>query len=119
MLDDILQLLHQNISHRIWFISDLQQSILERLLPLSDTVKAHFYGRAHIGYRVWVGQNCYRNIPYVDDQKISQTDVAFFENIRGNAVRPVFVEIYEKGGHGILFSNHTQRKWEEVFFVNV
>ncbi|HZJ56847.1 MAG TPA: metallophosphoesterase, partial [Clostridia bacterium] len=29
MFDDILQLLHQNISHRIWFISDLQQSIPE------------------------------------------------------------------------------------------
>ncbi|MGI6371786.1 MAG: hypothetical protein ACOX1R_01120 [Caldicoprobacterales bacterium] len=118
MLDDILQLLHQNISHRIWFISDLQQSILERLLPLPDNVKTHFYGHAHIGDKVWVGKDCYRKISYVDDHNIPQIDVASFENIRGNAVRSVFFEIYQKGGYGILFRNHTLAKWEEVFFIN-
>ena len=35
MLDDILQLLHQNISHRIWFISDLHNDSRKRC-PLID-----------------------------------------------------------------------------------
>ena len=92
--------------------------LLERLLPLPDNVKTHFYGHAHIGDKVWVGKDCYRKISYVDDHNIPQIDVASFENIRGNAVRSVFFEIYQKGGYGILFRNHTLAKWEEVFFIN-
>ena len=78
MLDDILQLLHQNISHRIWFISDLQQSISRTGYCHSpDNVKTHFvwsrpYRRQGGGQGLLLSQNS----PYVDDHNIPQIDVA-------------------------------------------
>lgn len=89
-----------------------------RMLPLPDNVRIHFYGHAHIGDAVWAGKDCYRKISMVDWQDIVQINVASLESFRGSAIRSVFMEIYEDGTYGVLFRNHTERKWEEAYLID-
>lgn len=104
-------------SHYAFPGGNRESEILGKLMPLPDNVKIHFYGHAHIGDRVWAGKDCFRKISWVDDQDIQQINVASLENIRGNAIRSVFFEIYADGRYGILFRNHTLEKWDEIYLI--
>lgn len=95
-----------------------QAQLQGRMLPLPDNVRIHFYGHAHIGDAVWAGKDCYRKLSMVDWQDIVQINVASLENFRGSAIRSAFLEIYEDGTYGVLFRNHTEGKWEEVYLVD-
>jgi len=105
-------------SHYAFSGGNRPADLLDRMLPLPDNLVAHFYGHAHIGDRRCVGKDCYRKISTVDNQRIPQIDVASLENHRGNAVRSVFLEFYKDGGYGILFRNHTEKKWDEIYLIN-
>ena len=80
-------------------------------------MKLHFYGHAHIGDTAWAGKDCFKKISCVDNQNIPQIDIASLENIRGNAVRSAFFEIYEDENYAVLFRNHSEKKWEEIYIV--
>lgn len=104
-------------SHYAFPGGNRESGILEKVMPLPDNVKIHFYGHAHIGDRKWAGKDCFRKISWVDDHDIQQINVASLENMRGSAIRSVFFETYEDGRYGILFRNHTLRRWDEIYLI--
>jgi hypothetical protein len=87
------------------------------LLPLPPTVRLHLYGHAHIGDAAWAGKDRFRKIACIDDHDIVQVDVASLENDRGNATRSAILEIYRDLSLGILFRNHSTRRWEGALFL--
>ena len=104
-------------SHYAFAGGNRPSALLDYLLPLPGNVKIHFYGYAHIGDSVWAGKDCFRKIACVDSQNIPQINASSLEDIRGSAVRSVFLEIYEDGGYGVLFRNHSKKKWEEAYII--
>lgn len=89
--------------------------LMAHMLPLPENVRMHFYGHAHIGDTVFAGKDCYRKIACVDGAPIVQVDVASLENIRGNSIKSVILEIYPDGGAAVLFRNHSSRCWDELY----
>lgn len=106
------------MGHYSFLGGNREAPLQSRMLPLPDNVRIHFYGHAHIGDAVWAGKDCYRKLSAVDWQDIVQINVASLENFRGSAIRSAFLEIYEDGTYGVLFRNHTQKKWEEAYLVD-
>lgn len=106
------------VSHYAFSGGNRPSELQDRLLPLPGNVKVHFYGHAHIGDKQWAGKDCYRKIACIDNQSIPQINVSSLENRRGNAVRSVFLEIYNNNSLGIYFRNHSNKKWEEYFLIN-
>ncbi len=103
-------------SHYSFAGGNRSSDFMSRLLPLSDNVKIHFYGHAHIGDYEWAGKNACRRISWVDWHDIPQINVSSFENIRGDFCRSVFLHIYEDNTMGIFFRNHDEGKFIECYF---
>jgi predicted phosphodiesterase len=106
------------VSHYAFSGGNRPSQLQDRLLPLPENVKMHFYGHAHIGDKQWAGKDCYRKLACVDDQNIPQINISSLENRRGNAVRSALLEVYEDISFGIYFRNHSEKKWEEYYFLN-
>ena len=86
------------------------------LLPLPQNLMAHFYGHAHIGDFVWAGQNALRQVSTVTGSRITQFDIASFENVRGSTVRSALLEWYGDSSYGVFFRDHVGHIWEKAFF---
>ena len=104
-------------SHYAFAGGNRESKFLNNFFPLPQNILLHLYGHAHIGDAVWAGKDCYRKISWVDGHDVPQVDVASLENLRGNAVRSVFVEI-GNGSIAVKFRNHSQQKWDGVFVQN-
>lgn len=91
--------------------------LLEQLLPLPKNLFLHFCGHAHIGDKAWAGHNAHRKIAGVDDHAVVQVNVSSLEEGRGSAIRSVFLEWYEDGSAGVLFRNHSLRRWDDCYFT--
>lgn len=107
-----------SIGHYAYPGGNRPSDFMAQLLPLPETVQAHFYGHAHLGEVRLLQENVYRKIAYVDFSNIPQIDVASLERRKGNYVRSVFLEIYRDGTLGIFFRNHDTRVWEEALFLD-
>lgn len=90
--------------------------LMDKLLPLPDNVRIHFYGHSHIGDWRWGQENTYRRICWVDWHDVPQIDVSSFENIRGAVCRSVFLHIYGDGTMGVFFRNHDAHCFTEAYF---
>jgi hypothetical protein len=92
-------------------------ALQEQLFPLPPNLRLHLYGHAHIGDAMWAKKDRFRKIACIDDHPIVQVDVASLENDRGSATRSAILEIYKDLSLGVLFRNHSARKWEEALFL--
>lgn len=104
-------------SHYSFAGGNRPSDFLAQLLPLPSNVKLHFYGHAHIGDKLWAGKDAHRKIACVDDHGIPQINVSSLENVRGNAIRSVFLETYRDKSFGIYFRNHSKREWDGSFVI--
>ena len=107
-----------SIGHYAYPGGNRPSDLMGHLLPLPDTVRAHFYGHAHLGEERLLQEHVYRKIAYANHQFIPQIDVASLERRKGNFVRSVFLEIDEDDTFGIYFRNHDLQIWEEAFFLD-
>ena len=92
-------------------------ALMDRMLPLPENVRVHFYGHSHIGDAAWGGPECFRKYSTVNTQKIPQFDVAALENIRGDAIRSAILEIYDDGSFGVIYREHCRQRWSDAFYI--
>jgi hypothetical protein len=52
----------------------------------------------------------------VTGSRITQFDIASFENVRGSAVRSAVVEWYGGDSFGVFFRDHVGHRWEKAHF---
>lgn len=97
---------------------DAEGPLQAELLPLPETVAAHFYGHSHIGDKAWGRENLFRQVSTVNGSRISQFDIASLENRRGTAVRSALLEWYGGRSFGVFFRNHSDKSWEKIHLEN-
>ncbi|MCH5187161.1 MAG: metallophosphoesterase [Oscillospiraceae bacterium] len=86
-------------------------------MPISDNVKLHIYGHAHIGDSVWAGKDWGRQISGTDNHMLTQVNISSLETGRGNAIRSAFLEIYDRG-MAVFFRNHSKKCWDKMLVLN-
>lgn len=104
-------------SHYAFAGGNRPSELWNRLLPLPDQVKVVFYGHSHIGDAHWGKENIYRKIACVDYQSIPQINVSSLENVRGDKIRSVILEIYEDRTLGIYFREHERKEWTDMLLL--
>lgn len=103
-------------SHYSFVGGSRSSALFNKIMPLPQNVKMHFYGHAHIGDYVWAGDSPYQRISWMNNHDIPQINVSSFEHIRGLKCRSVFLHIYEDHSCGIFFRNHDDRVFTECYF---
>jgi len=106
------------VSHYAFRGGNRPSALLDGLLPIPANVKVHFYGHAHIGDAVFVGEDRFRKISWTCDHNLPQIDVASLEDRRGNEIRSVFLEIYDDRSLGIYFRDHGSGRWAEALLLS-
>lgn len=91
--------------------SELQR----RFFPLPTAVRAHLYGHAHLGDEKHVGANAHRTLSYIQDHPTPQLDVASLEDVRGDTIRSLVLDLYADGSFRAWFRDHSQRVWLEAY----
>jgi hypothetical protein len=105
-------------SHYAFAGGNRPSALHDLMLPLPANIRLHLYGHAHIGDATWAGKDLYRKIACVDDHPIVQCDVASLEDGRGSATRSMVLEIYADRSLGLVFRNHSTRRWEESLLLD-
>ena len=103
------------LSHYSFAGGGRPSNLLNKMLPLPDNVCIHFHGHLHIGDKYHGQEKYLQKISYIDYQDIPQINAASLENVRGNAMRSVFLEIYEDNSLGVYFREHDNKRWVESY----
>lgn len=104
-------------SHYSFAGGNRPSELWNRLLPLPDQAKVVFYGHSHIGDRHWGKEHVFRKIACVEHQSIPQINVSSLENIRGDKIRSVYLEMYHDQTLGVYFRESERREWTEMLLL--
>ncbi|NLN20024.1 MAG: hypothetical protein GX162_12230 [Firmicutes bacterium] len=105
------------VSHYSFPGGQRPSSILEKLLPLPDTVRCHFYGHAHIGDFVWNRACPWERRHYVSGQNIKQYNVSALESRRSPGSHSAFLEFKPSGTLQLRIRCHLRRRWVACYDI--
>ncbi len=92
--------------------------LLNRLLPLPDTVKLALHGHAHTGDWPYGKNQTFQRIGWIDWHNIPQVNVSSLDRTRGSQTRSLLLDIYDDGTFGLFFRDHEDKIWSDVFYIN-
>ena len=92
--------------------------LLERLLPLPDSVKLIFHGHAHTGDWPYGKAKTFQRIGWVDWHAVPQVNVSSLDRTRGSQTRSVVLHMHSDGTMGLFFRDHEDGMWSEAFWID-
>ncbi len=92
--------------------------LLERLLPLPATVRAHFYGHAHIGDLVFNKENPWQRDNPVEGQPVPrQYNISALESRRSPGSHSALLEFSGGQPRRLRIRCHLERRWLDTFVL--
>lgn len=92
--------------------------LLERFLPLPDTVKLILHGHSHIGDWVWGKAKTHQRISWVDWHAVPQANISSLDRRRGSQARSAVLHLHANGTLALFFRDHEDGQWSDVFFTD-
>jgi len=92
--------------------------MLDRLLPLPESVRLHVHGHQHVGDASVRDPDFQRKISTVTRQKVPQINVSAIERRRADQVRSVVLEVHADRTLGVFFRDHDRRAWAECYVLD-
>lgn len=85
--------------------------LLDALLPLPDSVRAHFHGHAHIGDMVWNKDNPWERVNPIEGSQVLQFNVSALETLRSPGSHSAVLTFRQDGSLWVRFRCHLEREW--------
>jgi calcineurin-like phosphoesterase family protein len=99
------------VSHYAYPGGQRPGDLRRRLLPLPETIRAHFHGHAHIGDLVWNKEFPYRRENPIEGSHIHQYNISALENLRSEGSHSAFLHFRDGVLRTIRVRCHENKTW--------
>lgn len=91
--------------------------LLERLLPLPESIKLILHGHAHTGDWPYGREKTYQRIGWVDWHDIPQLNISSLDRTRGGQTRSAVLHLHADGTLAVFFRDHEDAMWSDAYFT--